>query len=97
MIASNIYPRPHQFDRVGNQVAADQRRLHAFRTHGDAIGDSDGVELHRRAAGSAHAFLDPRRQRAQVDVARHGLDPGIGNANDRLRQVFIGETNRLEH
>ena len=87
----------HQLDRIGDHLAADQRRLHALGAHGDAVADGDGVELHRRAAGRADAFLHLDRQLAQVVVAGHGLDPGIGDADDRLRQILVGEADGLQH
>ena len=86
----------HQFDGVGDHFAADQRRLHALGAHGDAVADGDGVELHRRAAGCANALLDLGRQIAQFEIARHGLDPGVGDADDGL-QVVVGEADGLEH
>ena len=55
----------HQLDRVGDHLAADQRGLHPLGPHRDPVRDRDGVELHRRPAGGAHALLDgsarPRR------------------------------------
>ena len=46
-----VSPR-HEFDRIGDHLTADQRGLHAFRPHGNAVGDGDRVVLDRRAAGS---------------------------------------------
>ena len=57
----------------------------------------DGVELHRRAAGGADAFLDLGRQAAQMVIARADFDPGVGDADDRVAQVFVGEADGLEH
>ena len=37
------------------------------------------------------------RELAQVVVARHGLDPGIGHADDGFGQIFVGEADGLEH
>ena len=87
----------HQFDGIGNDFAADQRGLHAFGAHGDAIADGDGVELHRRAAGCANAFLYLDGQLAQVVVARHGFDPGVGDSDDGLGKVGIGEPDAFQH
>ena len=36
-------------------------------------------------------------EHALVQVARHRLDPGRGDADERLRQVLVGEADRLEH
>ena len=43
-----------EFDRIGDDFAADQAGLHPLMAHGDAVGDGDGVEAARHAA----AFLD---------------------------------------
>ena len=59
----------HQFDRIGNQFAADQRRAHALGAHGLAVGNRDGVELHRRAAGGANALLHFGRKPPQMKIA----------------------------
>ena len=86
----------HQFDRIRDHLAAHQRRLHAFGAHGDAVADSDGVELHGRAARGAHPFLHFHRQFPQVVIAVHGLGPCVRNADDRLFQVRIGESDGFE-
>ena len=49
------------------------------------------------AAGGLDAFLDGMRQRAQAEVAGHGLDPGIGDQDHRLLEVLIGQPDALEH
>ncbi len=80
-----------EFDGVGNDLAGDQRGLHAFGAHGDAVGDGDGVEFHRRAAGLANALLDGLGDLAEVEVAGADLGPGVGDADDGLVQVFFAE------
>jgi len=87
----------NQFNGIGNQLATYQRGAHAFGPHGFTIRNGDGVELHRRAAGGANAFFHFRGKPAQVKVARHGFDPGVGHANQRLAQVGVSETNGFEH
>ena len=57
----------------------------------------DRVELHRRAAGGADAVLDVLGQPALVEVARHRLDPGRRDADDRLGEVLVREADGLEH
>src|SRR6185312_7699723 len=86
-----------EFDGVGNEVAADERRFHAFGAHGDAVRDRDGVELHRRAAGFTDASFHVVRERAQVEIARHGLNPRVGDTDDGLLQILVGVTDSLEH
>ena len=48
-----------QLDRVGDHLAARERRAHPFVTHRDAVRDGDGVELERDAAGAADALAPP--------------------------------------
>ena len=80
-----------EFDGVGDDFAGDERGLHAFGAHGDAVGDGDGVELHGRAAGFADALLDGLGDLAEMEVAGADLGPGVGDADDGLVQVFLGE------
>jgi hypothetical protein len=91
-----VRPRD-QLDRVGDDLAADERHAHALGAHGDAVGHRDGVELHRRGAGFADAVLDRRRQPPQVVVARADFDPGVGDPDERFPEVFVGKSHRFEH
>ena len=86
-----------QLDGVGDDLAADQRGLHALGAHGDAVGDGDGVELHRRAAGFAHALLDSLSDVTQVEIAGADFGPGICDSDDRLVQVFFREADAAQH
>ena len=86
-----------EFDGIGDEVARDKRGLHSFGAHSDAIGNCDGVELHWSAAGGANARLNMFGEGAQVEVARHRFNPCIGNANDRLAQVFVREADGFQH
>ena len=90
-------PARDELDRVGDHLAGDERGPHAGRTHRDAVRDCDRVELHRRAAGVADAALHVHREIALVEVARHGLDPGRADADDRLCQVLVSEAGGLQH
>jgi hypothetical protein len=85
-----------EFDRVGDDFAGDERGFHAFGAHGDAIGDGDGVELHRRAAGVADALLDGGGDVAQVKITRPDFRPGVGDADDGFMQVFFAEANAAQ-
>ena len=80
-----------EFDGVGDDLAADQRGAHAFRAHGDAVGDGNRVELERSAAGGANAVFDVHGEFAKVIVARADLNPGIGNADERLGEIVIAK------
>ena len=86
-----------QLDRVGDDLAADERGPHALAAHGDAVGDRDGVELERRAAGLADPVLHVHGQIAQVIVAGTDLDPGVGDADERLPQILVGQAGGAQH
>ena len=86
-----------ELDRVGDHLAADQRRLHPLGAHRDAVAHGDGVELHRRAARRPDALLDELREPPLVVVAGHRLDPRRRHADERLGEVVVGEADRLQH
>ena len=86
-----------ELDRVGDHLAADQRRLHPLGAHRHAVAHGDGVELHRRAARCPDALLDELREPPLVVVAGHGLDPRRRHADERLGEVVVGEADRLQH
>ena len=70
-----------QFDRVGDDLAADQRRLHPGMPHRDPVGDRDRRELTRRPARGRYALLRDLRLAGQRDVAGCGLVPGRRHAD----------------
>ena len=86
-----------QLDRIRDDLAADQRRLHAGMAHGDAVGDGDGRELARRAAGGHDALLHRLRLARQRDVARRRLVPGRHDADERLGDLLLRKPHRIEH
>ena len=90
-------PRGDELDRVRDDLAAHQRGAHAFRAHRDAVGDGDGVELERRAAGVADPSLDVRREIAEVIVAGADLDPGVGDPHQRAIEVVVRQADRAQH
>ncbi len=86
-----------KLDGVGDHFAADQRSAHALRAHGDAVGNGNGVELERSAAGGANAVLNVHGQFAKVKVARADFDPGIRNADEGLGEIVITKPASAEH
>ena len=60
----------HRLDRVGDHLAGDQREVHALVAHRDAVGDRDGAELERVAAGRVHAVLDRLREPVRATGCR---------------------------
>jgi hypothetical protein len=86
-----------QLDGIRDDLPADEGGLHALRPHRDAVGDGDRVVFDRRAAGRPDAGLDALGQPAEMEVAGHDLDPGVGDAHERTGEVLVGEAHRLEH
>ena len=79
-----------ELDRVGDQLARDERGAHPGGAHRDPVGDRDRVQLHRRAAGGTDALLDLRGEDPVVEVAGHRLDPRVRDADDRLGEILGG-------
>ncbi len=86
-----------RLDRVGDHFARHQRVTHAGRAHRDAVGHGDGVEDDRFAAGFIGAHRRRVRERVDVHVARRQRAAGRRDADLRLREVGIGETDRAQH
>src|SRR5512132_4392561 len=86
----------HQLDRVGDEIARHQRRLHPLVTHRDPVGDRDRRELERDATGLADAFLRERRELVEVVVAGRHLVPRGGHRDLCLVEVVVAETHRAQ-
>src|SRR5206468_7400002 len=83
--------------RVCDQLARDERRLHALGAHRDAVTHGDGVHLDRRAARLADALLDPPRELPLIDVAGHDLDPRVRDADERAFEVLVAVADGAHH
>ncbi len=88
-------PAHRQFHGVCDQVARDQRGLHALVAHGDAVGHRDRGEFARRAAGLVDALLHRLRLARERDVARRGLVPAGGDADEGLVDLVLGQPHRV--
>src|SRR3546814_6488507 len=77
-------PRSTRTDTLFPYTTLFRSAAHAVTAHGNAVGDGDGVELHRCAAGGADAGLGVLGQRAQVEVARRDIRPAVHHRHQRL-------------
>src|SRR5689334_5041043 len=59
--------------------------------HGNAVGDRDGAELPRRAAGRRNALLDRLSLTHQRNVAWRRLVPAARNSDEGLMNLLVGE------
>ena len=87
----------HGLDRVGDDLARDQRIAHAGRTHRDAVGDGDGVEQHGLAARGVDAALGLGGELVEMHVAGREVRPARGDADLRPSEVRVGEPHRAQH
>ena len=87
---------PDEFDGIGDDFAAHERSPHAVRAHGFAVADGDRVELHRSAAGCAHALLHFFREVRRCEL--HGIVSiqVLAMPTMRLWQVGIRKTDGPE-
>ena len=80
-----------QFHGVGNRLARGERRAHPFMPHGDPVGHGDGGEFARCAEAFLHTQFHRLSLPVQRDVARRGLVPAGRDANEGLRDLFLGD------
>ena len=85
-----------QLDRIGDHLTADKRGFHPLGAHRDPVADRDRVELERRSAGRANSRAYVVGQAAQVEIARHRVGPRVGDENQRLFEIFVGQTDGFE-
>jgi hypothetical protein len=57
----------HGFDRIGDQLARDQREFHPLVIHADTVGNRNGGEFPRRATG----FCDPGLSGIDLEIVGH--------------------------
>ncbi len=86
----------HRLDRVGDDLAAGQRILHARVAHGDAVVHADRVEDERHAARLADALLDELADLVQVDVAGNDVDVAVADGDERLAEIVVGHAGGAE-
>ena len=84
-----------QFNRVGDDFARDQRRLHALMAHRNAVGDGDGAELTRRTAGIVNTGLGRLGLPHQGNVTRRGFVPARHHADERPVNLLFRQPHRI--
>ncbi len=85
-------------DRVGDDLARDERGAHALVAHRDAVGDRDGHELEReRRPAVAHPSLARLASRSRGRL--HGVTSfqRRGHADLGLGQVVVGHADGPQH
>ena len=90
-------PARHQLDRIGDQLAADERGLHAFGAGGDAIVDGHGVHFDGVATCLAYALHHLLRKVTMIEVARHGAYPAVRDTDLWFFQIVVSKARRFHH
>ena len=87
-----------RLDRVGDDLAADERGAHALVAHADAVADGDRAELH---AGTHRQRRTPALARSASlrSVMLHGVTSfhDVGEADLRLHPVVVGHADGAQH
>ena len=84
----------HGLDRIGDQFAREQRELHALVVHADAVGNGNGGEFARRAAGFRDSRLGGVDLKIVGHVAGRLLALHADHADHRLGERRIVEPHR---
>ena len=87
----------HRLDRVRDDLAADQREVHALVAHRDAVGDRDRPELQWIAATGVHAVLDRLGEAVEREVAGRDLVPAGRDTDLGLGPVVVTHAHRTQH
>ena len=95
--AVQAFAADHRFDGIGNDLAGDQGVFHPFRSHGNAVGNGDGVEDNGLAAGAVDALFGQAGQLINVGVAGRDHAPGGGDADLRLAEILLFESDGVKH
>ncbi len=86
----------HDLHRVGDDLARDQRVVHALVVHGDAVADADDVELQGDAAALVHPELHLLSNGVEVHVTRDQLVVGVGDTDERPVGVVAADSKRAQ-
>ena len=84
-------------DGVGDDLAGNQTVAHAQRAHADAVGDRDGIEIDRLAAGGSDALAGVLAEFAQVDIAGRHVAGSGGDGDLGLLEVLVGKADGAKH
>ena len=95
--AIHAFATDDRLNGIRNHLATHERILHALRSHGNAIGDSDGVEDNRLAASLVGATLGLLREQINVHIARGHIAPGGCHADNRFAEIAGLKASGVEH
>src|SRR5690606_4008612 len=90
--AVETFGRDGGFDGIGDDLAGDQGVAHSFGSHADAVGDGDGVEIDRFAAGVGDSFAGVFAEFAEVDIAGGHVARIGGDGDLRFLKILVGES-----
>ena len=85
----------HCLGGVGDDVAGNQRVLHAGVSHSDAVTDRNRREHDRSSSGHGDAEFYRLDDFVEVHVSRHNLIVGADDTDYRARQLLFGKSERV--
>ena len=87
----------NRLDRVGNDLARDERVFHSLGAHRNAIRDGDGIENRGLAARLVDAERGLAGELVDVHVAWRDHAPGGSDADLRLGKITLLVADRIKH
>lgn len=88
--------RGHRLDAVGDELARNERILHALVAHRQTVADGDGREDDGHAAAQGDALLHRVRNLVKKDVSRNDVVLRGDDADERALNLRIAETESLK-
>ena len=88
--------RGHRLDAVGDELARNERILHALVAHRQTVADGDGREDDGHTAAQGDALLHRVRNLVKKDVSRNDVVLRGDDADERALNLRIAETESLK-
>lgn len=87
----------HRLNGVRNHLAGNERILHPFGAHRNAIGDRDGIENRCLSAGRIDTQSGFAGELIDVHIARRHHAPGGSHTDLRLREIALLVAHGIKH
>ena len=87
----------YAFDRISDDFPGNEGGLHPLGPHRNAVRNGDGPEFKGDPARFPDSGLDLDGDLVEVNVTGSDVGGGIGNADKRTVEIFIGQSHRPKH
>ena len=89
-------PHDGAFHGIGNDLARDERVVHALMVHGDAVAHADGADFEGDAAGHVDAGLHGLGDLVEVGVTGNDVVARAQHRDEGAIHLLVGDAVRLE-